>query len=140
MIDDILQLRQLDFSSLNNSRFKNETQTCSSKEKVDLTTACFIHYSFYPGMLIRYMKGEYVGKERNAKYIIEKAGPYIDKEDAAHIRRIITHGCPSYIDFEEEYENKLLVLQQGNQHTFLKHPEVTAKAMKKEEKTATSSQ
>jgi hypothetical protein len=140
MIDDILQLRQLDFSSLNNKRFDYESQTCIPKERVDLTTACFIHYGFHPDMLVRYMKGEYVGKERNAKYNIEKAGPCINEEDAAHIDRIITQGCPSYIDFEEEYENKLLVLQQGNQHTFLKHPEVTAKAMKKEEKTATSSQ
>jgi hypothetical protein len=43
-------------------------------------------------------------------------------------------GCPSYIDFEEESKNKLAVIQKGNQHTFLQHPEVTAKAMNKEEK------
>jgi hypothetical protein len=43
-------------------------------------------------------------------------------------------GCPSHLDFEEAYDNKHMVLRKGNQQTFLQFPEVTAKAMNKEEK------
>jgi len=60
--------------------------------------------------------------------------PYITKKDCDHIKRIINQGCLSYLDFEEERENKHLALCKGNQHTFHQHPEVTAKTMNKEEK------
>jgi hypothetical protein len=59
---------------------------------------------------------------------------YIKDEDCKHIKRIINQGCLSYLNFEEDYNNKHTVLQKGNQHTFLWHPDVTAKVMKKEER------
>jgi len=85
-------------------------------------------------MVIRYLKGEYVGESRDADKILSAVSPYINEDDCNHIRRIIDQGCPSYLDFEEDYDNKHLVLRKGNQQTFLKYPEVTAKAMNKEEK------
>ena len=85
-------------------------------------------------MVVRYLKGEYVGESRNTKRILEKVSPYIDEVDCEHIKRILDQGCPSHLDFEEEYDNKHMVLQKGNQLTFLQFPEVTAKAMNKEEK------
>ncbi len=60
--------------------------------------------------------------------------PYIKEEDCKHIKCIINQGCPSYLDFEEDYKNKHTVLCKGNQHTFLWHPDVTVKAMNKEER------
>jgi hypothetical protein len=56
------------------------------------------------------------------------------KRDCDHIEHIINQGCPSYLDFEEERDNKYLVLCKGNQHTFDQHPKVTAKTMNNEEK------
>ena len=89
-----------------------------------------------PGMLLRYMKGEYTGESRSADAILEKVLPYIKPEDARHIHRIITQGCPSQLNFEEDTMNKLAVIEKGNQQTFEAHPEVVAKTMNKEEKTA----
>jgi hypothetical protein len=71
-------------------------------------------------MVIRYLKGKYVGESRNANAILKKVSP--------------NQGCPSYINFEKDYENKRIVLWKGNQQTFLQFSEVTAKAMNKEEK------
>jgi hypothetical protein len=85
-------------------------------------------------MVVRYLKGEYVGESRDADKILEKVLPYIDEVDCEHIKWIINQGCPSHIDFEEDYDNKHMVLRKGNQQTFLRFPEVTAKAMNKEEK------
>jgi hypothetical protein len=85
-------------------------------------------------MVIRYIKEEYVGKSCDADKILSAVSPYISEVDCDHIRGIINQGCPSYLDFEEDYYNKHLVLRKGNQQTFFEHPKVTAKAMSKEEK------
>ena len=134
MIDDVLRLRSVDFSSLKLPRFGYADQVTISQERVDLATACAINYGLHTGMVIRYLKGEYVGETRNANRILASVSPYIDAEDCKHIERIINQGCPSHLDFEEDYKNKHSVLHRGNQHTFLQHPKVTAKAMNKEEK------
>ena len=73
-------------------------------------------------------------ESRDAERILAAVFPYISIKDCQHIIRIIYQGCPSWLDFEEEYENKHAFLQRGNQQTFLEHPEVSAKAMNKEEK------
>ena len=134
MIDDVLRLRSVNFSSLKLPRLNYAEQTVISHERVDLATACAIHYGLHTGMVIRYLKGEYVGESRDADKILSAVSPYINEDDCNHIRRIIDQGCPSYLDFEEDYDNKHLVLRKGNQQTFLEYPEVTAKAMNKEEK------
>jgi hypothetical protein len=85
-------------------------------------------------MMIRYLKGEYVGKSRDVKKIINKVTPFICKTEIGHIRRVLTQGCPSCLVFDEARENKLYVIRKGNQHTFLQHPEVAKKAMIKIEK------
>ena len=61
-------------------------------------------------MVIRYLKGEYVGESRDAGRILASVSPYIDADDCKHIERIINQGCPSQLDFEEDYENKHSVL------------------------------
>jgi hypothetical protein len=114
-------------------------QTAISLERVDLATVCTIHYGLHVGMVIRYIKGAYVSESRDADAILKVVSPYIKDEDCNHIKCIINQGCPPYLDFEEDYDNKQAVLCKGNQHTFLRHPDVTAKAMNKEEKTVTCS-
>jgi hypothetical protein len=89
-------------------------QTAISLEKVDLATACTIHYRLHVGMVIRYIKGEYVGESRNADEILNVVSPYIKDEDCEHIKRIIKQGCPIYLDFEEDYNNKQAVLHKEN--------------------------
>ncbi len=134
MINNLLRLRSQDFSELKKPRFDYADQLSISPEQVDLISACCIHYGLHPGMLIRYLNGKYVGKSRDAGRILREVSPYISSEDAAHIKLVITQGCPSYLNFEEEPENKLAVIRKGNQHTFQEHPETVRKAMNKEER------
>ena len=134
MIDDVLRLRPLDFSSLKQPRLNYADQTTISNERVDMVTACAIHYGLHIGMVIRYIKGEYVGESRNADAILSSVSGLISNEDCSHIKRIINQGCPSHLDYEEDYDSKHFVLRKGNQQTFIQHPDVTAKAMNKEER------
>ena len=94
MISDFRRLENLDFSMLKAPRLDYANQQRISQYRVDLATAGLIHYGMHPGMLLRYMKGEYTGESRNADAILEKVSPYIEPEDARHIHRIITQGCP----------------------------------------------
>ncbi len=107
-------------------------QTAISKEWVYLATACVIHYELNTGMDIRYLKGEYVGNSHNANKILASVSPYISVEDCEHIKQIIIQGCPSRLDFEEDYENKHEVLRRGNQHTFLEHPDDKSNEQRRE--------
>ena len=132
MIDDVRQLRSVNFSNLKLPRLNYAEQTEISQERVDMETACAIYYGLHIGMVIRYIKGEYVRESCDSGRIHSAVSPYISEVDCEHIKRIIDQGCPSYLDFEEDYDNKHSVLKKGNQQTFLEHPEVTAKAMNKE--------
>jgi hypothetical protein len=134
MINDILHLRFIDFSTVKLPCLDYAEQTEISEERVDLATACAIHYGLKTGMVICYIKGEYVGESRNADTIFTSISPHINNKDCQDIKRIINQGCLSQLNFKEEYKNKHAVLWKGNQHTFLQRPEVTAKAMNKEER------
>jgi hypothetical protein len=70
MVRDFLHLRSLDFSKLKKPRLDYAAQLSISPAQVDLATACFIHYGLHPGMLIRYLNGEYTGKSRDAEPIL----------------------------------------------------------------------
>ena len=118
MVDDFLQLRGINFSKVKLPRYDYAEQTKILQERNDLATACAIHYGLNTGMVVRYLKGEYVGESRNSNRILEKVSPYIDEVHCKHIKRIIDQGCPSHLNFEEEYDNKHMVLRKGNQLTF----------------------
>jgi hypothetical protein len=85
-------------------------------------------------MVICYLNGEYTGKSRNSDTTLTVVSPYIVREDCNHIKQIIKQGCLYYLNFEEICKNKHQILWKGNQQTFLQYPEVTAKAMSKEER------
>jgi len=81
MVDGVLRLRGIDFSKVKLPRYDYAEQTKISQDRVDLATACAIHYGLNTGMVVRYLKGEYVGESRNSTRILEKVSPYIDKVD-----------------------------------------------------------
>ena len=81
MIDDILQLQPVDFLSLKQPRLNYADQAVISQERVDLATACAIHYGLHTGMVNRYLKGEYVGESRDAERILAAVLPYISVEE-----------------------------------------------------------
>jgi hypothetical protein len=134
MILDIEHLQHLNFSLLKKPRLDYSTQECISQDRDNLVTACLIHYDLHLGMMIQYLKGEYIGESREVQKIINKVTPFVCKTDIAHIKRVLTQGCPSCLIFDEARENKLYVIRKGNQHTFLQHPEVAKKAMNNIEK------
>jgi hypothetical protein len=75
-------------------------------EQVDLAMLALIHYRLHPGMLIRYLKGEYVGESQDVKKVLTEVKPYVEKKDLKHIERILTQGCPSQLICKEESANK----------------------------------
>ena len=80
------------------------------------------------------MGEEYIGVRRNVKFILESVESVVSKENHIHIKRILTTGCPSKLKFEESQENKLKMIQRGNQKSVLDHPEVIAKIINKEDR------
>ncbi len=62
MIDNVQQLQFVDFLSLKMPRLNYAKQTSISSKRGDLATACAIHYRLNVGMVIRYLKGKYVGE------------------------------------------------------------------------------
>ncbi len=99
-----------------------------------MATAAMINYSLHPGMTIRYIKGEYVGENRNVKQIIEDIFPHINEVNAGHAKRILTQGCPSQINFEETSKMKAGIIEKGNQATFKMYLKIVRKTMNKEGK------
>ncbi len=85
MTTDVCRLRNMNFSELKKPRIGYADQLNIQASRVDLATAGIIHYLLHPGMLIRYVKGEYGGKSRDMSQIIKHVSPYIDKADVAHI-------------------------------------------------------
>jgi hypothetical protein len=62
IVHDVVKLRTLLFCQLREPRISYTEQTAIQSSRVDMATACAIHYSLHPGMVIRYLKGKYVGK------------------------------------------------------------------------------
>ena len=134
MTCDVLRLRNLNFTQLTNPRYDYESQETISQARVDLATTGIIYYGLHPGMLVCFMKGEYVGESQDEKKLLATVAPYISQQDAAHIKRILTQGCPSHLVLSEPTKMKREIIAKGNQHTFSMYPELVALTMNKEEK------
>jgi hypothetical protein len=102
--------------------------------RIDMATAAMINYSLYPGMTIRYIKGEYVGEAWSVEQIIKDLFPHINEVDVGHAKRILTQGCPSCINFKEMSKMKAAIIEKGNQATFKMYPKIVCKTMNKEDK------
>ncbi len=72
MVNDVLRLRQIEFSKAKLPRYDYADQTKISLERVNLATACAIYYGLSTGMVIQYLKGEYIGESRDANEILKK--------------------------------------------------------------------
>ena len=58
----------------------------------------------------------------------------VSESDYAHIKRILTQGCPHSFKFEESPENKARALARGNQKSFVMNDEVVAETINKEDR------
>jgi hypothetical protein len=43
-----------------------------------MATACAVLYSLHPGMVIRYINGEYVGENRNLSQILKDISSHVN--------------------------------------------------------------
>ena len=82
---DVHLFRNLDFSPLLEPRIGYADQQAILQARVNMATAAMIHYGLHPGMLIRYLKGEYVGESRRVPQILQAVSPHISKDDANHM-------------------------------------------------------
>jgi hypothetical protein len=101
---------------------------------MDMATACAIHYSLHPGIVIRYLKGKYISGNRNVTQILQDVLSHVNETDASHIKGILTQGFPSRNSFEGTSAMKALIIMKGNQATFKMQPEIITKTMNKEDK------
>jgi hypothetical protein len=134
MVHDVVELRTLVFYQLRQQRIGYAEQTAIQSSRVDMATACAIHFSLLPGMVIRYLKGEYLGENRNVSQILCNVLSHVDESDAARIEWILTQGCPSRLSFEETSEMKAYIIKKGNQATFKMYPDIVTKTMNKEDR------
>ena len=116
MVNNVMELKNFNFSKLQESRIGYADQTEIQSSQVNLATACAVHYSLHPGMVIRYLKGEYIGKNRNVSQILRDVSSHVDETDAAYIERILTQGCPSRLSFEETSDMKRTI-KPGSEYT-----------------------
>jgi len=75
MIHDVIDLRLIDFTKMKEPRIGYAEQTAIDPTRVDMATACAIHYSLHPGMVIRYLKGKYLGENRDVNQILSDVSP-----------------------------------------------------------------
>ncbi len=79
MTTDVCRLWNLDFSKLSEPRIGYADQLNIQASHVNLATTGMIYYLLHPGMLLQYVKGEYVGESRDVSQIINDVLPYINK-------------------------------------------------------------
>ena len=84
-----------------------------------MATASLIRHSMNPGMMIREISGKYTGETRQLDPILEQ---YINPEDLWHMKRIMIHGRPSKINYEEDTAHKMEMLSHKNQKSFKDYP------------------
>jgi hypothetical protein len=134
MIHDVIRLRKLDFSQLRELRIGYAEQTAIQPSRMDMAMACAIHYTLHPDMVIRYAKGEYVGENRDVTQILRDVSSHVDETNVAHIKWILSQGCPMRISFEETSAMKPSIILKGNQAIFKMYPEIVTKMMNKEDR------
>ena len=135
MVSDVTsELLNYDFSELRHARIGYESQTEIQQHRVNMATAGMIHYGLHPGMFICYVGGEYVAESRNVKQLLKNISPHVSTEDAEHVRRILTQGCPSRFDFMESSSQKMQIIRRGNQKTIQDYPDIVSESMNKLER------
>jgi hypothetical protein len=86
MTRDVCLFQNLDFLPLCKPCIGYANQQAIPQAHINMATAAHIHYGLHPGMLIRYLKGEYVGENRDVPAILGAVLPHISEDDVNHIR------------------------------------------------------
>ena len=99
MVQSVERVRRVDFSPLRLPRYDYAQQTEIDPKRVLMLEACAIHYNLDFGLVVRYLGGKYTAEHRDIDALEREVGPHILPADMAHMRRILTRGCPHTLNF-----------------------------------------
>jgi len=129
MAISIPRLLQVDFTSLRDPVLDYASHTSIAPTRVRLLTACAVHYDLDFGLVTRYLGGEYTAEWRDVNKIISTCEPLVTPEVLGQMERILTTGCPSYFNWEEDTDNKHAFVSRRNLPSVAQH---VAKTLTKE--------
>ena len=93
-----------------------------------------VHFGMDQGKCVRWLGGEYTGYRCNVGKVLAKVKPYILPDDYNQLVRILTQGCPSRLQFDEDLSNKLIMINHENSKSFTNNPKLVIKTMNKEDR------
>ena len=133
MIESVPHLLQVDFSSLRDPVPDYAAQTTIDPHRVELMTACAVHYNLNIGLVVRYLGGEYTASWRSVQDILNASAPYVSDAVLSHLlTRVLTVGCPAGFNWNEPSNNKQRFIKRGNLPALDVHKSVAEKALTKE--------
>ena len=134
VIPKVLYWSTLEFSSLLEPRLDYNNQTMIDQKRVDMANAAMVHFGLDPGKFVRWLGGEYTGKNREVSRVLNSVKDHVSPEDLLHLERILCDGCPSKVKLTEPLTNKLKMIERGNSTLFNDNFELANTAMNKEER------
>jgi hypothetical protein len=134
MIPNVTRWLKIDFTSLREPRYDYENQLEVSHHRVEMASAAMVHFGLDPGIFVRWLGGEYTGHRREVGKILATVKPHILPDDYDQLVRILTQGCPSRLQFDEDLSNKLIMINRGNSKSFIDNPQLVLKTMNKEDR------
>ena len=132
MITSIPRLLKVDFTSLKTPVMDYASHTSIAPARVRMLTACAVHYDLDFGLVTRYLGGEYTAEWRDVNAIISTCEPFVTPKVLCQMERILTTGCPSYLNWEEDAANKRTFVSRRNLPSVAQHSDLVAKTLAKE--------
>jgi len=126
------RLLQADFTSLRDPILDYASHTSIAPTRVQLLTACAVHYDLDFGLVTRYLGGKYTAEWHDVNEIISTCEPLVTPEVLGQIECILTTGCPSYFNWEEDAANKRAFVSRCNFPSVAQHGNLVAKTLMKE--------
>ena len=130
MVRETLRVQSIDVRPLLFPRLDYTSHTRIDPKHVDLATALLVKSNMHPGMAIRYVQNELTGEGRD--YECRAVSKYALSQDLVHMKRILKTGCPKKLKFAEPTDNKMKMLERGNQKQFELEVEIVDKTLTKE--------
>ena len=121
MTISIPKLLQVDFTSLKDPVLDYASHTSIALTRVRLLTACAVHYDLDFRLVTRYLGGQYTAEWHD-----------VSPEVLGQMEHILTTGCPSYFNWEEDATNKPAFVSWHNLPSVAQHGELVTKMLTKE--------
>ncbi len=110
-VPKVLHWLKVDFSSLREPRYDYENQTMIDPHRVLMANAAMVYFGLDPGHFVRWLAGEYTGHHHDVHSTLAAVHDFISIDDYHHMERILLHGCPVKLTFDEPLDNKLEMIK-----------------------------